>query len=65
LTDQIPPAALSGLTEEEILAIAEHEHMPEAVATGLASYLSKNAKGLDAVRNMIIDGIRDAQARGD
>jgi len=56
---------LCGLTEEEVLAIAEHEHVPEIVATALASYLSQDDRGLDAVRDMIIDDIRDGQARGD
>jgi hypothetical protein len=27
---------LCGLTEEEVLAIAEHEHLPEIAATALA-----------------------------
>lgn len=57
--------ALCGLTEEEILAIAEHEHLPEIVATGLASYLSNTEKGLDEIRDMIIDDIRIAEARHD
>jgi hypothetical protein len=56
---------LCGLTEEEVLAIAEHEHVPEIVATALASYLSHRARGLDTVRDMIVDDIRKAQARGD
>lgn len=30
---------LSDLTEDEILAIAEHEHIPEMVAVELGSYL--------------------------
>ena len=30
---------LCGLTEEEVLAIAEHEHLPEIAATALAEYL--------------------------
>jgi hypothetical protein len=30
---------LCGLTEEEVLAIAEHEHLPEIAATALAQYL--------------------------
>ena len=30
---------LCGLTEEEVLAIAEHEHLPEIAATALAAYL--------------------------
>lgn len=56
---------LCGLTEDEVLAIAEHEHMPEIVATALAAYLSQSGKGLDEVRDMIIDDIRHCQARGD
>jgi hypothetical protein len=32
--------ALSGLTEAQVLAIAEHEHVPEIAATALAQYLS-------------------------
>jgi len=56
--------ALSGLTEEEILAIAEHEHIPESVACGLARYLSSMPRGYDAIRDMIIDDIRKTQTRG-
>jgi DNA repair protein RadC len=57
--------AFSGLTEEEILAIAEHEHIPEAAACSLAEYLSQNSEGLQKVRDMIVDDIRHAQARSD
>jgi hypothetical protein len=57
--------AMSGLSEEEILAIAEHEHISEAVACGLAQYLSGATHGEDRVRDMIVDDIRQAQARGD
>jgi hypothetical protein len=32
--------ALCGLTEEEVLAIAEHELMPEIAAAALAAYLA-------------------------
>ena len=31
--------AFCGLTEEEVLAIAEHEHMPEIAAAAFAEYL--------------------------
>lgn len=31
--------ALCDLTEEEVLAIAEHEHIPEMAATELGNYL--------------------------
>ena len=33
--------ALCGLTEEEVLAIAEHGQLPEIAATALAQYLLK------------------------
>jgi hypothetical protein len=57
--------AFSGLSEEEILAIAEHEHIPEAAACSLAEYLSQDSVGLQKVRDMIVDDIRHAQARND
>jgi hypothetical protein len=57
--------ALSGLTEAEILAIAEHEHIPEAVACGLARYLDTSPGGPERVRDMIVDDIRHARQRGD
>ncbi len=38
--------ALSGLTEEQVLAIAEHEHLPEIAATALI----KRAIGTGAAR---------------
>ena len=37
--------ALCGLTEEELLAIAEHEHMPEIAAAALAAYLTHQEHG--------------------
>jgi len=52
---------LCGLTEEEVLAIAEHEHLPEIVATALAEYLLSQEHGSEKVRDMIVDDIRQAQ----
>jgi hypothetical protein len=57
--------AFCGLTEEEVLAIAEHEHMPEAAACALAEYLLDQEHGLERIRDMIVDDVRAAQARGD
>ena len=37
--------ALSGLSREEVDAIGEHEHMPEAAASALASYLLNRPGG--------------------
>jgi hypothetical protein len=56
---------LCGLTEAEVLAIAEHEHVPEVIAAALAGVLLRQRGGPERVRQMIIDDIRDANARGD
>jgi DNA repair protein RadC len=55
---------MSGLSEEEILAIAEHEHMPPSVASNLGAYLASSHQGLGRVRDMIFEDIRAAQASG-
>ena len=57
--------ALCGLTEEEVLAIAEHEQLPEIAATALAQYLLKQEQGMEKIRDMIVDDIRQAQQRQD
>jgi hypothetical protein len=56
---------LCGLTEEEVLAVAEHEHLPEIAATALAQYLMCRKHGSEEVRDMIVDDIRNAEASGD
>ena len=56
---------LCGLTEEEVLAIAEHEHLPEIVATSFAAYLLHQEHGTGKVRDIIVGDIREAQVRGD
>jgi hypothetical protein len=38
--------AFSGLTEAQVLAIAEHEHLPEIAATAFAQYISKQEHGI-------------------
>jgi hypothetical protein len=52
---------LCGLTEEEVLAVAEHEHLPEIAATALAQYLLSQEHGSEKVLDMIVDDIRQAQ----
>jgi hypothetical protein len=54
-----------GLTEEEIRAIAEHEHLPEMVAVEMGAYLSQSDAGQATIRSMIEDDIRAAQAAAD
>jgi hypothetical protein len=56
---------LCGLTEEEVLAIAEHERVPEIAAAALAQYLLSQEHGSEKVRDMIVDDIRRAQLRDD
>lgn len=55
---------LSDLTEEEILAIAEHEHIPEMVAVELGNYLVHTPTGEVTIRRMIADDIAHAQETG-
>jgi uncharacterized protein (DUF1786 family) len=57
--------ALSGLTEDEIVAIAQHEHIPEIAAAELGNYLSRSADGRLTIKSMIRDDIRAAEARGE
>ncbi len=55
---------LSELTEEEILAIAEHEHIPEIAALELGNYLVQTASGEKRIKAMIVDDIEDARRAG-
>lgn len=57
--------AFCGLTEAEVLAIAEHEHVPEIAAAALAGYLLKQRRGVDKIHCMIVEDIRAALRRGD
>jgi len=55
---------MCGLSEEEVLAIAEHEHLPEVAAAALAEYLLSQERGVDTIRDMIVDDIRRAGLKG-
>ncbi len=57
--------ALSELTEDEILAIAEHEHIPEMAALAMGNYLVQTPDGQMRIRAMIAEDIDDARRRGD
>jgi hypothetical protein len=57
--------AMSDLTEEEVDAIAEHEHLPEILAAQLGNYLAHLPGGTHLIRRMIVDDMLDAQRRGD
>ena len=57
--------AMCGLSEDEVLAIAEHEHIPEIAAAALGQYLLSQKHGPETIRDMIRDDIRAALARDD
>jgi hypothetical protein len=57
--------AMCGLDEAEVLAIAEHEHIPEIAAAALAQYLLSREHGAEMIRDMLRDDIRAALNRND
>ena len=57
--------ALCGLNEQEVMAIAEHEHAPEIVAAAMGRYLLKQPGGPEKIRDMMRDDIHCALGRGD
>jgi hypothetical protein len=56
---------MSELSEDEILAIAEHEHITEMAALEMGCYLCHTPEGEKRIRRMIVDDIRHARERGD
>ena len=57
--------ALCELSEEEVAAIAEHEHIPEMAAVELGNYLVHAPGGEMRIKAIIRDDIAAARARGD
>jgi hypothetical protein len=57
--------AMCGLTEDEVLAIAEHEHIPEIAAAALGQYLLSQNDGAEKIGAMLRDDIRLAIRRND
>ena len=57
--------ALCGLSEVEVLAIAEHEHIPEIAAAAVGAYLLHQEHGAERISDMLRDDIRAALARND
>lgn len=57
--------ALCDLTDDEVEAIAEHEHIPTIVAAELGNYLVHSPQGVPMIRGYIVDDIKAAEARGD
>ena len=57
--------AFCDLSEDEIDAIAEHEHLTETVALEMGSLVIRAPGGELRIRRIIIDDIAAAQVRGD
>ena len=57
--------AFCDLTEDEIEAIAEHEHIPAIVALELGQYLVHSEGGVLKLKRMILDDIEAARTRND
>jgi hypothetical protein len=57
--------ALCELSEEEVLAIAHHEHLPEIAAAELGNYLVHTPEGEMRIKAIIRDDIAEARAQGD
>lgn len=55
---------MSGLSREEIAAIAEHEHVDPLCAAAIGNYLLTHDGELK-IRKMILDDIEAASKRGD
>ena len=56
---------LCGLDEDEIEAIAQHEHLPDIAAAELAAYLVHCDDGVPRIRRMIEDDMETARRRHD
>ena len=57
--------ALCGLTNDEVSALAEHEHIPDMAAAALGQCLLTQPGGCQIIRDMIADDMRWARQRGD
>lgn len=55
---------LSELTEDEILAIAEHENIPELAALEFGNYLIRTPRGEKRLKRIILDDIAAARESG-
>ena len=55
---------LCDMTQDEIAAVAEHEHIPDIIAIGLAEYLLHTPDGVPMLKRIILDDIEVAISHG-
>ena len=53
---------MCGLTEDEVLAIAEHEHIEEMAAVAMGNDLLQSNEGTVKIMQFLIEDIQNAQA---
>jgi hypothetical protein len=56
---------LCGLSEDEVAAISEHEHIPDIVAAELGCDLLKTPRGIYRLHRMMLDNLEHVEASGD
>ena len=56
--------ALCDLTEAEIKAIAQHEHVPLLLAAEMGQYLIHRPDGTSRIRRIILDDIAEWEKKG-
>ncbi len=54
----------SGLSEDELAVIAEHEHIPEIVAAELGNQLLESGDGVRRFKHFVLDNLECATHRG-
>ena len=52
------------MTEEEVAAVAHHEHIPMASAVALSDYLIHEPGGVPKLALMIVEDLNEARALG-
>ena len=56
---------MCGLSAEEVMAIAEHEHVPDIIAAEYGNYLVQGPTGVPMIRRIILDDIERANRHRD
>lgn len=56
---------LCDLTDEEVAAVAEHEHIPRLAALELGNYLIHTKDGVPLLKRIILDDIALSEKRRD
>ncbi len=57
--------AFGDLSRDVVLAIAEHQRVPEMSAVAIGQELVQHADGLHEIHDMLISQLQNAAARGD